>query len=280
MRAEPRPAPSLKTHDHHRLVKAFDQLGGHDPHHTLVPAFGPQDQSGIVGELLGGADGLVPHAILDLLALAIHVVQLAGQASRGALVGGQQKIQGNLGIAKTTRGVHAGGQSVADVAGHDRASLDTCQLGQGAQTGAAEGRELAQTNGGQNAVLVAQRHHVRNRAHGHEVQDLSWLEAIGDGKAQSAQPRPQGSGQVEGHPAGGQSFERELVVRTVRVEQGVGRRWPFGNVVVVDDDDIHPAAATELDGFAVAGPAIPGHNQGATLVTELGRISGGQAIAR
>ena len=50
--------------------------------------------------------------------------------------------------------------------------------------------------------------------------------------------------------------------------------------MVVDDDDVHAARATEHDGLPIAGAAVAGHHQGTALVEELRDITRRQAVAR
>jgi len=49
----------------------------------------------------------------------------------------------------------------------------------GAQPGTPERRQIAQAERRQNAVLLAQRNHVRHRAQRHQVQRLARIKAVG-----------------------------------------------------------------------------------------------------
>jgi hypothetical protein len=74
-----------------------------------MPALGPHHQAGVPGAGLGLLDRLLPDQLLDALALAVDVVQRLSQPLARGLVGGQQQIQGQLGLAQAAGRVQPAG---------------------------------------------------------------------------------------------------------------------------------------------------------------------------
>ena len=79
-------AVSVKADDESRAVEVAHDAGGHDADHAGMPVVAGEDESGRVAEGGGHCHGLEHDAVLDLLALAVLVVEQAGEFFGGRVV--------------------------------------------------------------------------------------------------------------------------------------------------------------------------------------------------
>ena len=158
-------------------------------------------------------------------------------------------------MVEAPRGVQTWAHAVADVGRGHGGMLQARAAQQGPQARAGRVRQRGQAVAHQHAILAAQRHHVRDGAHHHEIKHLT-AQALPVGQALH-----QGAGQLEGDAHAGQILEGIAAARLTGVEDRHGVRQARGGQVVIGDDDVEPDAARIVDLGGGADAAVDGDDQ-------------------
>ena len=167
-----------------------------------------------------------------------------------------------------------GADRETDVGGGQRCQLATRDLGQRAQAGAAlPRRRRCSPAATSSAIVVIQRHQVRDRADRDQVA-ADWQGRLCAGKTMAlAQVATQGQQQVEHHADTGQRLAREGIAGKVRIDDHVGRRQGRSGQVVVGDQHL-PAARLGGGDAGMAGDAVVDGHQQVGLTAPPGRPPG------
>ena len=138
------------------------------------------------------------------------------------------------------------------------------------------GVQSFQTRRDQNPVFAGKRHQVRNGAERHQIQQRLQIEVQRAGQTRFASAFHKGMRQLERQAGGAQLLEIaacRLPLADCRQELRIHQRHGFwgrrGNLMVVEDDDFHPAFLQPRNGFDRRGTAIHRQQQfhlAATLV--------------
>ena len=243
-------APLALGDDVDRLVEALQQLARDDAHHARVAVrIGDDDRRRV---RVDQGRQAVEHLVLDLLAVAVALVEEGRELEPAALRGGGEELERQLGFAEAPRGVEPGREDEGDVARRRRAA-EPCQ-GQGRAH--ARPRRVAQAlepELDQRTVLAQERRDVGDRADRREVGVLDRI-----GKPELAVDRPQ---QVVGDAGAGEL--RQTALRERRRggvdDEAIGEPGTGG--VVVADDHLEAGALQRFDLVEVGDPAVDGEQQ-------------------
>jgi hypothetical protein len=165
----PTPDTIVESHHHSGFAEPIDQLGGHDSNHALMPSIASQHQGRVVGVLSCRPQSLGPNPLLNLLPLAIHVVELTSQALSFGRISREEEIEGNLRLAQPPGCIETGCKAETHLGCSNFARFDPGQARQGTQTWPSKSRQLPQAHGRQNPILFPQWNEIGNRAQGDQI---------------------------------------------------------------------------------------------------------------
>ena len=226
-------------------VEFLDEAGRDDADDARVPRLVAEHDDVAVGALrrdllLGAAIDLVA----DLLALEVEGVEAAGEVVDLRLVAGGEQAQRTVRIPHPPRGVDAGRDGERE---RLRRDLLLLRRQQAAQRLARAGIDEAQPLEHDVAVLARQRHAVRDRRNGGEIEERIGVLA------------QQRAGDLEGDARPAQVVVR-VVVRQLRVDDdAIGKDGR--QLVVIGHDHVHPARSDVRDLFAVGDAAVDGDDE-------------------
>ncbi len=251
-----------------RAVVTLLEARGEDANDALVPVRLEQaeaERQVFQGQVLELGQGLALHALLDLLAVLVELVQLHGHVLGQGLVFAEQAFDAQAHVVQAAGGVEARAEDEAEVGGGDarRRAAGHLQQRLEAGTGTA-GADARQALVHQDAVVGIQRHHVGNAAQGHQVQQLGEVRlghAAPGEPVQLAQARTQGQQHVEDHPDPGHGLAGELAARLVGVDDGVRRRQFRARQVVVGDQHLEPGGLGGGHAVDAGDAVVHGHQQ-------------------
>ena len=112
----------------------------------------------------------------------------------------------------------------------------------------------------QRPIDTPERHHIRDRPEGDNIEIRSNVERAIWKPAALAQFGAQRDHDVERQPRGTKSFIGKRTIFSVRIDHGQSARQFRRRLVMVDDDDIQPELAGGGDFDGVGNPAIHGHD--------------------
>ena len=177
------------------------------------------------------AVGLFGHALVQVLARLVVLVDLEGLCPGGGEVLLRQQVHGFLAVLDASRSVDARPYLEDDVANVDFPVRQSADVDDGLQPDAGVAVELLQAVVGQDAVLAHDGHDVRGDAHGHQVEQGDEVVEL-DAVAQR-----EGLHELEAHAAARQVLVGVRVVLALGVQDGHGgRQHLVGHVVVADDE--------------------------------------------
>ncbi len=220
-----------------------------------------------LGPLLHLGDGRAENSVLDLLPLAVQLLELVGEPAGDVGVFGEQQLERRLGAAEAARGVDPRGQPEADGALVDARGIDAGGLHQGSQAGLLRSRQGAQAGLGQRAVLVDQRHDVGDRRQRDEVEMACQHVAVRPEQRLAQLVDDSGAAEL-----------RERVVRGTRGDdRAVGQL--LARPVVVGDHDVDSERLRVSDLFDGGDPAVDGEHEPAPVLGELRQRLPAEAVA-
>ncbi len=150
-------------------------------------------------------------------------------------IAGRQRLDGHPRIREAPAGIQSRRQPEPDRP--DRHALDQSDLLERDEARAGRSLELAQSIRHQNPVLVDQRHHVRHRPQGDEVEIPTEIRQRHVSSAAQLHPEPHQEVERDTRPR--QSLEGELGVAPQRIQHRERRR-PLGwSMMVITDDHVH-----------------------------------------
>jgi hypothetical protein len=231
------------------LVEALDDAGGDDADDSGVPALGPEDEAAGTGALLGLGDGLDEHALLDLAAVGVGLVEVRGERAGLGEARGAEELEADGGVVEAAGGVDAGAEMEADLAGaHGPFGLEVSDFLEGADAGALGVGERVEAVANEDAVGSGEGDDVADGGERDEVHErLERGLAAGVEPAEGAKRAPERHHEVEGDAGGAQGLGGVLAAGLVGIEDGDGGRQRGGNGVVVDDDHVHAELAGACD---------------------------------
>ncbi len=159
----PRALPQLvrSRDEHDRPIEALDETRGDDADHALVPVGAGDDVPAPAAlRLRPGLDlrhGRAEDPVLDLLPLAVQLLETRREAARLLLVLGEDQVERCAGVPEPPGGVDPRREPEADRAGVDGGGVDVRRPHQRTQAGLSRPGERAEAGGGEEAVLVEQR---------------------------------------------------------------------------------------------------------------------------
>ncbi len=161
--------------DHHdRTVEAFDEPRGHDADHSLVPGLSGENvcTAPPVGlrPLLDLGDRLPQDPLLDLLALAVQLLEPGREPPRLVAVVREQEVERGPWVSEPPGGVDPRGEPERDGTRVDDRRVDVRRPHQRLQAGLLRPRERPQAGARERTVLVEQRHDVGDRRERDEVE--------------------------------------------------------------------------------------------------------------
>ena len=247
---------SVNGQEHGRQMVLLRHPGGHDADDSRVPAFLSQHQAPFRRTLFGQ---LAFRFFKDLLAeglpFLVGRIQFLCQLFGGFRIPGRQQLHCRHSVVQPARRIDPGAQAEADGAAVDGAARGHGHMDQGL-----EARQRTVGHPGQPfpddlPVFVLQRHHVRHRAQGHQLDQLIPVKIRLAGASLF-----QGLAQLEGHPHPGDALEGILVPGLVGVHHRQGRRQLPGGQMVVRDDDVQSFGGIRHH-LGSADPGIHGDQQ-------------------
>ena len=256
--ARPAPLRRVAAQDERGPVELAQHAGGHDAHDADVPEELPLDDDEVARRVearANGPDDFVGDGALDGLALAVAMVEGAGDGFGGGEVGGAQEFEGFGGVLQAPGGIEARAELEAHFVGPNGA-LDASGGLEREQAGAASDVQPLQPSGDENTVLTDERHKVRDGAERDEVEQRADVEGGELGELKFAPALHERVGEFEGK-AGGAEFGEvadrwpltaDRLLRQLRIHQRVRRRRGVGDLMVVEDEHIHAALVQPADG--------------------------------
>ena len=211
----------------------FGKTRGDDADHALMPFLAREHERVALGggEGVHLLDGAAEDILLDALALAVEVAQLAGEPLGLGGVLREQELGGQLRAAHASGGVDAGGEDEADLHGGDRTSGQAGlaqQRVKAREVAAVDALKAALDDG---AVFALHAHDVGNGADGGKGAVAGEERAFALGAAE-------GEDQLERDADAGKMLERKAAVRAVRVDHGAGGGQLVLTFVVIGDDEV------------------------------------------
>ncbi len=203
---------------------------------------------------------LVQDGLLLCPAVAVELVQLAGQGHGRVHVRGQEHVQGRGRVVQPSGRVDARGQAEGDVA--------RAQLGEAVEPGgflergdAGPGRLLDEQQPvlDQDAVDPDQGHHVGHRAQGGQVQELADVQGV------AGQEPVQGRHQEKSHAHPGQIGAGAVPAVKLGVGHGVGPGQFVAGQVMVRDHHGQAQLLGPGHGLQVRDAAVHGHQHSGPL---------------
>ena len=167
--------------DENGPVKFPHEPRGHDADHAGMPVWRSEHETtgiAVSGESNGHFLRILLHGVLHILTLAIVPVQRLRQLQRFAAGFGQEEVQGSLGSVETARGIEPGSEAESEVHAVYRRG-DTGDFDERAEALAARVFHHLETLAHEHAVLVHQRHNVRDGGQRDEVQVVLQFKALG-----------------------------------------------------------------------------------------------------
>ena len=148
------------------------QARGDDANHALVPGLGrDQDQGRVLGRRPRSLARRFQDHGLDRAALAVQVVQPAGDLfGLGGIVGGEQ-AGAETGLAHPAAGVDPGSEHEAQVIAA-RPAVDSGHVGERAEAGISPLRQHLEPLGDIDPIEPDERHDIADRAERHQIQPL------------------------------------------------------------------------------------------------------------
>ena len=143
--------------------------------------------------------------------------------------------------------------------------------------GAIGARHLTQPVLHQDAVLLAHRHDVRDRAQRNEVEPAAQIGELAPPLL--AQLHAHSKRKVEGDAGAAETAEREAAVGFDRVEDGAGGQRPTRDLVVIADDDFEPALTGQPDLAVRRTAAVDGDDEAGALLRKSPHAAVVQAVA-
>ena len=258
--ARPLPLAVGAGDDHDRPVVALDEPRGDDADHAFVPTLARDDVAAPAAARLGPrldlVDRLARDPLLDGLPLAVQRLELLGE--RPGLVGvlGQQQRERSLGPAEPPRCVDARREPEADRRLVDRRGIDAADPHERAQADLLRLREAAQAEQRERAVLVDERHDVRDRGQRDDVEVALQERMVGAEQRLGELPDDAGAAEA-----------REGIVALQRRDDGTGGER-LGGAMVIGDDDLEPERARVLDLGNRGDPAVDRQDEVEALLGE------------
>ncbi len=222
-----------------RAVEALLEAACHDPHHAHVPAGLGDQKHGAAGALLalGLRHRRFEKPLLDVLALAVELVEMAGDAGRRVGVAAAEQAEAEIGAPDAASGIDAGPEREAERV-HIEAA-DAGGLDQRRQPPPPPLRQHLEPLGDEGAVEADERHHV---GHGGERDEVEIGAEVGLGAGGEEAPLAQGAQKPdrgEESDAGGAEMPlARAIIGAVRVDRGEHRGQRALVLVVVKDDDV------------------------------------------
>ena len=199
-----------------------------------MPGFVVEHDGAAVGQSLQpfhNVVGLFGHALVQVFARLVVLVDLAGLLAGGGKVLLRQQVYGFFAVLDASRGVDARTYLEDDVADGQFLVRQFADVDDGFQPDAGVAVELLQAVIGQDTVLAHDGHDVRGDAHGHQIEQGDEVVEL-DAVAQR-----EGLHELEAYTAARQVFVGIGVVFALGVPNGHGR-WQHlvGHVVVTDNE--------------------------------------------
>ena len=240
-------------------MQLFLDAAGQYSDHALMPAGIEQGQAGAGSGVERGQQefGVVTHAGFDAAPLTVDGVQLLGDVHGAGRIVGGEALDAERHVGQASGGVEARADGETEVEGCGAGRLaagDAEQRGNaGLHLAAADALQALRD---EDAVVAVERHHVRDRAQRHQVEQGG---QVGFGffrvGAAPAQFGAQRQHDVEHHADAGQRLAREIAAGLVRVDDHLCRRQFVARQVVVGNQR-GDAAAPEFGHAFDAGDAV------------------------
>ena len=197
--------------------------------------------------------------LLDLLALAVQLLQPRREPRRFLAIVGEQQLERRRRMAEPSGRVDPRREPEPDRAGVDDRGIDVRRAHQRLQTGLLRSRERAQAGARKRAVLVEERHDVGDRGERDEVEVL-------------VDVCPKRAEQLVGD-AGAAELREGIARRARRDDRAVRKR--LAGTVVVGHDHVEAERLRARDLLDRGDPAVDGQDERAALLGEpLDRLTG------
>ena len=122
-------------------------------------------------DLLQGGEGLLLHPLLNLLALLIEAVHLGRKLARQIEIIAEQTGDPEGHVIEAPYRIEAWPQRKTEVGGGETATIAARHIHQRLNAGAtAPGPDPLQALMDQNTVVAIERHHIGDRAEGHQIE--------------------------------------------------------------------------------------------------------------
>ena len=194
----------------------------------------------------------------------------ARSRSASAAIGGDQEVEGQLGVGDPACGVEPRHDAEPHVAGRRMSRIVRRTGDEAAKPGMRGHRQLGQAEPDDGPALPVHRSHVRDRAHHAER-----------GQVRDGPPAPgeQRRGEAEREPGAGQVRVGVGAVGPVRIHDGHGGRQGSKRHVMVGHDHVHAHRGRGGHLINVAHPAVAGHHQARTARRERAEAFDGQTVS-
>ena len=231
-----------------RAVVLLLHLGGHQPHHPLMPLVAVQHDARrhlaiAKPDLLQGGKRLLLHPLLDLLALLIEAVHLGGELARQIEIIAEQTGDPEGHVIEPAHRVEARPQRKAEIGSAQATPVAARHIHQRLDAGATTaGPDPLQPLMNQDAVVAIQRHHVGHGAEGHQIEVIRHVggaQPLALIPAALAQMGVEGRHQIEGDPDPGQRLGGEVAAMLVGVHYRVGVRQLLTRQMVIGNQYLH-----------------------------------------
>jgi len=171
--AAPFARPLLEGDDEAGPVIFSHQPRRHDPHHPGMPTIARRHQAQPIRGIPQLCLGLFQHHRLELLSFSVLQVQLPGEPGGLRGIPAQQQIQAGGSLPHAPPGVDSRTQLKTQREGGRGAGAASAHLHQPTQPRMARLHQPLQPLPDKDPVIFLQRHQVRHRGQGHQIQHRS-----------------------------------------------------------------------------------------------------------
>ena len=227
---------------------------------------GRTEDDGRSGVVPAGFDQLLrlfDNLPLDGLPLGVLALEVRGDLLRFLRAPGRQQFDDEPGVAESTGGIEARGQSKAHVFGADRFVVGEPGGGeQRTDTDRRPGDQSLQSVLDDHSVFILQRHDIGDEAERRQTEQVEERFAqFGADPVAAAGALGDGPREFEGDRRTGQSGERILRPGQPRMDEHIRGRQCLLHLVVIGDDQFDADFAGDLRFLHAANPAIDGDEQ-------------------
>ena len=247
-------AGAIKADNNGGAVVLAAEAGGDDADNACVPPIAPDNHGAVthgVKVFFDFLDGGLENLLLEVLTLAIALIEFQCEAPGFDGIGGKKELQGGLGSVEAPGGVEPRAEPEANLGGGERRN-GAGDIHEGAQPhpfGVAEAGEAVADD---DPVFAAQRGEVADGAHGGEVKKVAQIGIAAPGQLLDAvaELEDEGGSAEVGVSAGSLGIN----------DGGAGGGAIFG-LVVINDDKIHAARGEPCGLLVRGGSAVEGDEE-------------------